>query len=181
VLSVGNALAEGGGGADNANMTTSKVEIELTWRLRRDWQALPLLAKVAAGVARAEGFRRGNLSVAVVGARAMATLHQRFLKQAGPTDVITFDLGTDRRARVLDGEIVVCADVARRTAAAALRQHGKRCTMSAARAELALYVAHGVLHLAGYDDHDAGDFRRMHAREDQLLQRLGVGRVFAGQ
>ncbi|HQL55899.1 MAG TPA: rRNA maturation RNAse YbeY [Phycisphaerae bacterium] len=43
---------------------------------------------------------------------------------------------------------------------------------------MALYVVHGILHLAGYDDHTARDFERMHAREDQLLERLGLGPVF---
>lgn len=102
----------------------------------------------------------------------MATLHRRYLNRAGPTDVLTFDLGTDRESGRLDGEIVVCADLARREARA---RGGSR---EAVRNELALYVVHGILHLAGYDDGTPRRAARMHAREDELLADAGLGRVF---
>jgi len=102
----------------------------------------------------------------------MSALHRRYLSRPGPTDVITFDLGSSRRAGYLDAEIVLCADVARRLSRA------RGGTLIDARAELALYLTHGLLHLSGYDDRTAQDSRRMHAREDALLQRLGFGRVF---
>jgi probable rRNA maturation factor len=120
----------------------------------------------------AEGFHDGQLSIAVVGRRAMSTLHERFMQQTGPTDVLSFDLGTDKRGGVLEGEVIVCADVARQRA----RTRGG--TLRAAREELTLYVVHGVLHLAGYDDRRPRDFDRLHAREDALLRELGLGAVF---
>jgi probable rRNA maturation factor len=155
-----------------ANDDTNTLTTEVNWQPRNSWRAVSLLHRVAAHAARAEGFTSGRLSVAVVGATAMASLHQRFLKQPTPTDVLTFDLDSDRRAGVIDAEIVVCTDVARRRAA---RRGG---SLQAARAELALYVVHGVLHLAGYDDHDPAGCRRMHAREDEILCELGLGAVF---
>jgi len=133
---------------------------------------VPLLARVASHVAHAEHFARGQLAITVVGATRMARLHQQTLAIAGPTDVLTFDLGTDPAAGWLDGEIIVCA-------AAALRSARPRGSLAGARAELALYVAHGVLHLAGYDDHTAAGFERMHKREDRLLTQLGLGPVFS--
>ena len=140
--------------------------------MRGTWGALTLLRRVARHVAAAEGFHRGRLSVAVVGARRMASLHRRYMGLNAPTDVLAFDLGCDRRQGRLDGEIILCADIARREAA---RRGGTR---AAARAELALYLVHGLLHLAGYDDHRRADYERMHAREDELLGRLGLGPVF---
>jgi probable rRNA maturation factor len=148
------------------------VEVAIAWKLRTAWRAEALLRRAALHAAMREGFTAGSLSVTVVGAWRMATLHERYMNVAGPTDVLTFDLGTDPDAGLLDGEVIVCADVARRTAARTSK------TLAAARAELALYVVHGVLHLAGYDDHDEADFARMHAREDELLTELGLGRVF---
>lgn len=145
---------------------------EVNWQPRNSWRAVSLLHRVAAHAARAEGFTRGHLSVAVIGATAMASLHQRYLNQPTPTDVLTFDLDTDRAAGRIDAEIVVCTDVARRRAA---RRGG---SLQAARAELALYVVHGVLHLAGYNDHAPADFRRMHAREDEILCEVGLGAVY---
>jgi len=138
-----------------------------------------LLLRAARHAAAAEGFRAGCLSIAVVGTRRMATLHERFLGVAGPTDVITFDFDTDRTQGWLEGEIVVCADVAARAAAGQVG--AARLTHKAVHRELALYVVHGILHLAGYDDRDPDDYARMHAREDQLLSECGVGAVFAAQ
>ena len=119
----------------------SPLAIAVTWKPRTDWHALPLLRRVAAHVATREGFRHGTLSIVVVGARAMTTLHARYMNLPEPTDVLTFDLGSDPTAGVVDAEIVVCADVARRTA------RRRSTTQRAAVEELALYITHGVLHL----------------------------------
>lgn len=154
------------------NDPNNALTTEVTWRPRNSWRAVRLLHRVAAHTASAEGFVHGQLSIAVVGATAIATLHQRYLGQRGPTDVLSFDLGTDRERGYVEGEVVACADVARRRAA----RHSS--SLQAARAELALYVVHGILHLAGYDDHTAAGFRRMHAREDRILSELGLGNVF---
>lgn len=164
------------------------LEIAIAWRLHASWSTLRLLERVARHVAAAEGFSTGRLSVAVVGARRMTTLHERYLGLAEPTDVLAFDLGTNRKRGVLDAEVVVCADVARRRSRTTLHRianQSRRTTapsvarlLAAARAELALYVTHGLLHLAGYEDHTPAGFRRMHAREDQLLSELGLGPVF---
>lgn len=148
------------------------LQTEVHWQPRNSWRAVRLLHRVAAHTLHAEGFTTGRLSVAVVGATAMATLHRRFLGQPGPTDALSFDLGTDRRRGYVEGEVIVCADVARRRAARRSR------SLQAARAELALYVVHGILHLAGYDDRAPAGFRRMHTREDQILSELGLGPVF---
>jgi probable rRNA maturation factor len=150
----------------------NSLVIEVAWQPRNSWRAVRLLRRVAEHTLRAEGFVSGWVSVGVVGATAMATLHRRFLGLPGPTDVLSFDLGTDRRRGHLEGEIVVCTDVARRRAGARNR------SLQAARAELALYLVHGILHLAGYDDRSSAGSRRMHAREDQLLSELGLGAVY---
>ncbi len=156
------------------------LQITVTWRLRRSWRAAPLLARAARHAAAAQGFRTGGLSVVVVGDTAMRALHQEYLDRADATDVLTFDLGTDRRRGRLDGEIVVCAAVAlARARVPAARRPARARLLAAARAELALYVVHGVLHLAGYRDDRPAAFRRMHAREDQLLAQLGLGPVFS--
>lgn len=179
------------------------IAIDVAWRLRRNWQAEGLLRQAALEVARAEGFRGGWLSIAVVGSRAMASVHERFVNIAGATDVLTFDLGTERRAGWIEGEVIVCADVAWQVAVRALRDSGtgpERAAaarvrpvrpatiaqsfreggrnhariLAAARAELVLYLVHGVLHLAGYDDLAAQQAGRMYARQERLMQRLGL-------
>ncbi len=150
----------------------TNLTVDVAWRLRHSWRAIALLRRVARFVATAEGFRHGDLSVVVVGSRAMSGLHRRHLNIDGPTDVLTFDLGCDRSRGLLDAEIVLCADVARTRAAA------RDARPATARAELALYLAHGVLHLADYDDQTPKASRRMHEREDEILVALGLGAVF---
>ena len=142
----------------------------IAWRLRRTWHVEPLLRRVAHYVLRAEGFETGELSIVVIGARAMSALHLRYLGVCGPTDVLSFDLACDRARAHVDGEVVLCADLARRRTS--------RGGLRAARAELALYLAHGILHLAGYDDATPEGAERMHAREDELLTALGLGAVY---
>ncbi len=148
------------------------LEIDVRWRPRSRWISLPEIERSARAVSRAEGFSKGTLSITVVGAAAMSRIHREFLDKPGPTDAITFDLGSARREKRLLGEIVVCADVARRAA-------GRSAPLPRRRGELMLYVVHGILHLAGYDDHTAAGFARMHAREDELLTQLGYGPVFS--
>jgi rRNA maturation RNase YbeY len=111
-----------------------------------------------------------EMSLALVGDRRMAELHQRFVGIAGPTDVLTFELDHDARGRVVAGEVVVCVPHA-------VRQ-GRR-TGVAVRKELLLYALHGMLHLCGFDDRTARDFAVMHEREDNILKKLRVGPVFA--
>jgi len=111
-----------------------------------------------------------ELSLAIVGDRRMAELHEQFMNIAGPTDVLTFPMDLDSRGRPVSGEVVVCLPEARRQA--------KERKVPVER-ELLLYALHGLLHLCGYDDRTTGDFRAMHRAEDEILTRLGVGPVFA--
>lgn len=110
------------------------------------------------------------LSVALVGDAVMSRLHEEFLGIPGPTDVLTFEIDHDGRGRPVAGEVVVCVPEARRQA----QQRG-----SAVRLELLLYALHGMLHLSGFDDRTDAGYRNMHRKEDEILARLGVGRVFA--
>jgi probable rRNA maturation factor len=116
-----------------------------------------------------EGATRGQLTIAVVDNRTMAALHRRHMKIRGPTDVMTFDLRDSPRDE-LEGDIVISKDIAAREA----KKRGH-----ATRLEILLYALHGLLHLRGYDDHRATDYRKMHAREDDLLRAAGLGKVFA--
>ncbi|MSU69983.1 MAG: rRNA maturation RNase YbeY [Opitutaceae bacterium] len=105
----------------------------------------------------------GELSVVFLTDTALARLHAEFLADPAPTDVITF---AGDQAQGLGGEICVSADAARRQAAAR--------SQKAFSAELTLYVVHGWLHLAGYDDHRPAQKRVMRRAEARAL---GLWRV----
>jgi probable rRNA maturation factor len=110
-----------------------------------------------------------ELSVALVGERRMASLHEAYLNVNGPTDVLTFPLETDGRGNVIAGEIVICIPEARQ------RSRRERTSL---RDEVLLYALHGMLHLCGFDDRTEAGFTAMHRAEDEILTRLGVGPVF---
>lgn len=130
-------------------------------RFRRD---LSRLAKVVA-----RRFRRGiDVSVRVVSDSEIRRLHRRWLGVGRATDVISWPL-SGPKAPVLSGALSVSRDTARREAAR--RGHS-------AYHELVLYVVHGVLHLAGHDDHAAEDRIRMRKAERALLASLGLPSVF---
>ena len=111
-----------------------------------------------------------ELSIVFVGDSRMSELHGQFMDMYTPTDVLTFPIDEDARQRPVSGEVYVCIPEARRQAKA-------RGTQVAH--EVLLYSLHGMLHLSGFDDRTASDYRKMHRTEDRILTRLGIGRVFA--
>jgi len=140
-------------------------------RLRVDTRAL--VAAIAALDAHADRFQGGcppgNLSIVFLTDPALARLHADFLADPSTTDVITFEGDASFGSA---GEICVSAD----TAAAYARQHGRDCS-----AELTLYVIHGWLHLAGYDDLQPARKRRMRAAEvraQRILAEAGIAPRF---
>jgi len=105
------------------------------------------------------GCPTGELSLVFLTDDALARLHAEFLSDPAPTDVITF--GGDP-AFGTAGEICVSADAARRQATGAW----------AIAAELTLYLVHGWLHLAGYDDRLPARKRVMRRAEGRALRCL---------
>lgn len=160
------------------------IAVSAVWRAAGRPPNLDLITTAARFAAKAEGFRAGVLSLAIVGDAEMIELHERHLGHREPTDVLTFDLGGNARAGVIDGEIVVCMDEAVRcvcgieSASERRRRSRERASQRLIQIELALYVVHGVLHLAGYHDSNPAVAHQMHAREDEILSRLGLGRPF---
>jgi probable rRNA maturation factor len=107
--------------------------------------------------------QRAKIGLAVVDDPAIAELHQRFLDDADPTDVLSFTL--EQSSGYLEGEIVVSADTARSSA--------KRYKWPA-EDELLLYVIHGALHLVGYDDTAQKKRIKMREKEKEYLARFGL-------
>ncbi len=128
------------------------------------------LQALARWVLEAEGLRadRGTtLNILLTGDRETARLNSTLLGHEGTTDVITFPglpqppgPRTDLRDAHL-GDVCVNVAIARRV-------HGRyRTTLEE---EVALYVIHGLLHLAGYTDAPPARRRAMHARQRALLR-----------
>jgi probable rRNA maturation factor len=92
-------------------------------------------------IVRDAGIVEATISIAIVDDATIARLHQQFLDDPTPTDVLSFVL--ERTEDSLEGEVLASAD----TAKACAPQYNL-----SPEDELLLYVIHGTLHLVGYDD-----------------------------
>lgn len=99
----------------------------------------------------------GVLSIAIVDDAELAKIHGQFLNDPEKTDVITFP--SDEKG--FSGEICASAERALKTA--------KKFSNTPNR-ELALYVAHGYLHLAGLDDIEICDAAKMRKAEAEAMR-----------
>ncbi|MCA3008170.1 MAG: rRNA maturation RNase YbeY [Phycisphaerales bacterium] len=118
----------------------------------------PFLARVVRAALAHGGRPAMPVALLLTGDREIGRLHAEFLGDPSPTDVISF--------AVDDGaEIVVSVDTARRVA----KEKGH-----AARAEVALYVVHGLLHVMGWDDVRPRLREQMRAAEAAIMRSLGL-------
>lgn len=91
-----------------------------------------------------------EVSVVLVSDRRIAEIHRRFMNDPAATDVITFQ----------HGEIFVSTETAKRQA----RQF--RTTFEH---ELRLYLVHGLLHLAGFDDKTPAASAEMKRLQERIV------------
>lgn len=100
----------------------------------------------------------GDLSIAVMDDAKLCEIHQDFLNDPTKTDVITFEGDKDEN---FAGEICVSAERAIDVC---------KNFSNTPNLELALYVAHGMLHLAGIDDIEPEDAAKMREAEAVALE-----------
>jgi probable rRNA maturation factor len=111
-----------------------------------------------------EDIERAELSVSFVSQDEIAGLHERFMDEAGPTDVLSFPLddvdeatdeAKDEEGVRLLGDVVIAPVEAARN------------NPSDPAAELRLLLVHGILHLLGYDHEEDGARSRMWERQER--------------
>jgi probable rRNA maturation factor len=127
------------------------------------------IAKVVAAALKGAG-RVGAFEVGVVfvGDAEMTRLNSTHRGKRKTTDVLSFGndgawLKADAGSGLL-GDVVISVAQARRQAKAAKRT---------LRDELAMLLAHGTLHLLGYDHETVQDERIMFPLQKRILKRLG--------
>jgi len=152
------------------------VEINNESGMAADEDALRELAQYVIG--QMETHPLADLSMLLVDEAHMTNLHEKWMEEPGPTDVLSFPMdelrphsmaGPNRsRGRdgdepepVLLGDVVLCPQVA----AVQARQHGH-----STQAELELLTVHGVLHLLGYDHADPEEEAEMFGLQNELLR-----------
>ncbi len=117
-------------------------------------------------LAAARNCATAELHVIVVDATAIAALNKNYLGHHGVTDVLAFDLhtpSTDHAPCTVFGEIYVCLDVAVEAAVT---------YRTSVAHEVVLYIVHGMLHLAGYDDRTDTERAAMRREERRILEQL---------
>ncbi|MFI9593054.1 rRNA maturation RNase YbeY [Nonomuraea sp. NPDC052265] len=114
-----------------------------------------------------------ELSIVVVDEDAMAELHEKWMGEPGPTDVLAFPMdelrpgggargdGESPADPALLGDVVLCPQVADRQA----KEAGH-----SAQAELELLCTHGILHLLGYDHAEPEEHKEMFGLQAGLLE-----------
>ena len=154
----------------------AKIEItDLQDHVRLDKK---MILQIVRRVIKEEGRSAKSLSIVLTDNRHIRDLNREYLGRNGVTDVISFPLedldwpGGHCSNGGINGEIIASAELAVQQA---------QTTNTDPRAELMLYLVHGLLHLMGYDDRKPEQARQMHAREDALLEDLGFGCVYAGR
>jgi len=117
-----------------------------------------------------------ELSVRLTSDAELQALNKQFRGVDAPTDVLSFDTAMLRDGRLagkgtdLDSDPFYLGDIAISI---------DRCIAQSAQfghpvaSELALLVVHGVLHLLGYNHHQAGRRRRMWEAQDRAFALLG--------
>ncbi len=119
-----------------------------------------------------------ELSVLLVDSETMSDLHERWMGEPGPTDVLAFPMdelrppppgsgrgdeggGEPASPPGLLGDVVLCPDVAAGQAEQARHP---------LRDELEMLCTHGILHLLGYDHAEAEERAAMFGLQDELLR-----------
>ena len=114
-----------------------------------------------------------ELSVVLVDSATISDLHQRWLGEPGPTDVLAFPMDELRPPHMdggrtetgpdpsLLGDVVLCPSVAAGQATRAGHS---------TQDELELLCVHGILHLLGYDHAEPEEHAAMFGLQKQLLK-----------
>ena len=108
------------------------------------------------------GVESAELGLHFVSGKEIARVHEQFMNIAGSTDVITFDHGS-KPPKSIHGEIFISVEDA-------IAQAKEFETTW--QSEVARYVAHGILHLLGYDDLQSDARTKMKREENRFVKTM---------
>jgi probable rRNA maturation factor len=113
--------------------------------------------------------KRAELEISLVDEAEMTRLHEEWMDEAGPTDVLSFpmdelrpnELSENDEVPVVLGDVVICPDVARKQGDTA--GHGME-------QELRILLVHGILHLLGFDHLEPEEEAEMFALQGKIVK-----------
>lgn len=114
-----------------------------------------------------------ELSLSLVGPKAMAKTNRAWLGVQGSTDQLSFPLletrkDSEKELTLLLGDLVLCPQVISRQASSP--SPGGRPKTGTFEKELGLVIIHGLLHLAGHDHTDPASEKKMVLLESKLYE-----------
>lgn len=110
------------------------------------------------------GLPHAEVSVALIDDKAMKALHARFMDDPTTTDVLSFPLHDKPRQAIAKGGVVALGDVAICVPQARRQARTRKATPID---EATALLAHGILHLLGFD----------HRTKDEEREMFALGRV----
>lgn len=141
-----------------------KIEVDLRCDVKASFFTPAQVKRAAQKILRALEYKKISLSVWLTGNRKIRAINRKFLNHDYPTDVIAFGALTDvSSAHIFLGDIVLSVDTIRRQA----KEMGH-----SPQYELYFCLAHGILHLMGYDDKIKADRERMFLKQKTLLKKF---------
>ena len=113
--------------------------------------------------------KRAELEISLVDEAEMTRIHEEWMDEAGPTDVLSFpmdelrpnELSENDEVPVVLGDVVICPDVARKQGDTA--GHGME-------QELRILLVHGILHLLGFDHLEPEEEAEMFALQGKIVK-----------
>ena len=111
-------------------------------------------------VASGYGFSAGDLNYVFCDDEYLLQMNRQYLGHDYYTDIITFDSREDALSKRLDGDIFISVDT--------VRANGEEYGEGFER-EIMRVIAHGLLHLIGFDDHTAAQQKKMREAENTAL------------
>lgn len=135
----------------------SRVDIHIDTAHRALCPSEDRLTRLTESVLGGEGIAFDSIGIILADHDVVTDLNRRFLDHDWPTDVLSFRLNEEGP---IEGEVYVDVETAL-----------ERCEEFEVTAadELLRYVVHGLLHLAGHDDHTDEQRARMRSLENRYL------------
>jgi len=116
-------------------------------------QALKLIKKAPAGTCNSELDQLECIEISIIDDESIAGVHDEFMNDPSPTDVITFQ----------HGEILISWPTTVRQA----KEHGED-----QQRELMRYIVHGLCHLHGYEDTQTELKETMFELQEQVMDSI---------
>jgi len=133
-----------------------------------------LLRKVVNTLAQLEELNKGEVAITLTDNLTIHKLNKEYRNIDAPTDVLSFPLEDEEGIVIEDvdyplhyGDIIISALRAKEQAT----EYGHSL-----QRELSFLVAHGFLHLLGYDHETKEEEQVMFAKQEKVLQMVGINR-----